>query len=134
MGMLEGRSAVVTGSGRGIGRCVAEALAREGAKVVINDIDPEPAAEAVESCKSLGGDAMACIGSVTDPEFTDELVKTAAETFGTRRAASSSATWEISLMQPPESGSTCAGRCPVAASIASAKLEVPVLGVPVPRA
>ena len=81
-GMVEGRSAVVTGAGRGIGRQCAELLAAEGAKVVVNDLDPEPAGEVVEAIQAAGGEAMAVCGSVTDPDFTDELAKTAAETFG----------------------------------------------------
>ncbi|MFC8045319.1 SDR family NAD(P)-dependent oxidoreductase [Nocardia sp. NPDC057353] len=79
---LQGRVALVSGSGRGIGRAVAEKLAAEGAKVVVNDLDPEPAKEAVAAIEAAGGAAVACVGSVTDPEFADRFVATAVEEFG----------------------------------------------------
>ena len=69
MAKLDGRVALVTGSGRGIGQQVALQLAAEGAKVVVNDLDEAPAAETVELIKSNGGEAVACVGSVTDTDF-----------------------------------------------------------------
>lgn len=86
-GLLEGRVAVVTGAGRGIGRACAATLLQAGASVVINDMDREPAEEAASELNALfaaqgGGRAVASIGSVTDPAYTDQLMKTAAETFG----------------------------------------------------
>jgi 3-oxoacyl-[acyl-carrier protein] reductase len=81
--MLEGRVAVVTGAGRGIGRACALTLAHAGAKVVINDVDASPAGEAVAECTELyPGCAVASVGSVADPAYTDELMKAAVSAFG----------------------------------------------------
>lgn len=82
MKKLEGKVALITGSGRGIGRAVALKLASEGAKVVVNDLDAEPANEVVTAIKSTGSDAIAVPGSVTDLEFADRFVKIAIECFG----------------------------------------------------
>ncbi|WP_454753675.1 SDR family NAD(P)-dependent oxidoreductase [Cupriavidus necator] len=81
MTKLAGKSAIVTGSGRGIGREVALKLASEGARVVVNDLDAEPAHEVVEQIQSQGGEAVACIGSVTATDFADRLVGTAVSHF-----------------------------------------------------
>jgi 3-oxoacyl-[acyl-carrier protein] reductase len=78
---LEGKVAIVSGSGRGIGRAIALKLASEGARVVINDLDPEPAQETIAAIKSLGGEAVACMGSVTAPDFADRFIGTALETY-----------------------------------------------------
>lgn len=79
MQRLAGRVALITGGGRGIGRAVALKLARDGARVVVNDLDEEPAEEVVRTIRSLGGDAVACVGNVTDPTFGDRFVGTALE-------------------------------------------------------
>jgi 3-oxoacyl-[acyl-carrier protein] reductase len=79
---LAGKVALVTGSGRGIGRAIALKLASEGAKVVVNDLDAEPASEAVEAIKSAGGEAVACVGSVTAADFPQRFVDTATGTYG----------------------------------------------------
>ena len=79
---LEGKTAIVTGSGRGIGREIALKLAREGARVVINDLDAAPAEETVADISAAGGQSVACIGSVTDAGFADRFVQTAINTFG----------------------------------------------------
>ena len=55
--VLDGRVAIVTGAGRGIGRATALRLARDGAAVVVNDIDGDPAAETVELITQQGGQA-----------------------------------------------------------------------------
>ena len=81
MGTLDGKVAIVSGSGRGIGRDIALRLASEGASVVVNDIDPEPAYETVEDIKAAGGHAIACVGSVTDTDFAERFVGTAIDAF-----------------------------------------------------
>src|SRR5688572_2594087 len=82
MGLVEGKTAIVTGSGRGIGRAVATLLASHGASVVINDLDGAVAAEAVESVRKSGGRAEAAVGSVTDAAFPKKLISTALDAFG----------------------------------------------------
>ena len=74
---LEGKVALITGSGRGIGRSIALKLAGEGARIVINDLDVEPANETVEAIRAIGGDAVTCIGSVTAPDFAERFIGTA---------------------------------------------------------
>ncbi|MEW5628459.1 SDR family NAD(P)-dependent oxidoreductase [Streptomyces hydrogenans] len=82
MGTLDGKVAVVSGSGRGIGREVALKLAAEGASVVINDLDEEPAEQTVADIIAGGGKAVACVGSVTEDDFADRFVATAVDAFG----------------------------------------------------
>jgi len=77
MGKLEGKVALVSGSGRGIGQAIALKLASEGARLVINDLDADPAHETVELLKAKGVDAVACVGSVTAPDFAERYIKTA---------------------------------------------------------
>jgi len=81
MARLVGKVALISGSGRGIGRALALKLAGDGARIVINDLDEEPAAEVVRMIKERGGDAVACVGNVTDGDFGDRFVNTALETF-----------------------------------------------------
>ncbi len=82
MGKLDDKVAIVSGSGRGIGREIALKLASDGAAVVVNDLDAEPAKETVAAIESCGGRAAACVGSVTDEQFADRFVGTAQESFG----------------------------------------------------
>ena len=82
MGKLEGKVAIVSGSGRGIGRAVALKLAAEGASVVINDLDAAPAEQTVAEIAAGGGKGVACIGSVTAPDFAERFVQTAITHFG----------------------------------------------------
>lgn len=82
MGTLNGKVALVSGSGRGIGQEIALKLAREGATVVVNDLDPEPANETVNLIRQAGGLAQACVGSVTASGFAERFVGTAIDTYG----------------------------------------------------
>jgi 3-oxoacyl-[acyl-carrier protein] reductase len=79
---LASKVAVVTGSGRGIGREIALKLAAEGASVVANDLDPAPLDEVVAEITSGGGSAVGVAGSVTDDGFADRFVETAVSEFG----------------------------------------------------
>ncbi|HPG27219.1 MAG TPA: SDR family NAD(P)-dependent oxidoreductase [Myxococcota bacterium] len=91
MGKLDGRVAVVTGAGRGIGAEVARTFAAEGASVVVNDLgasmdgsstEGTPAEEVAEEIKRAGGKAIANNCDVTDFEATEQLIRQAVETFG----------------------------------------------------
>ncbi len=82
MGRLDRRVAIVTGAGRGIGRALAIRLAREGACVIVNDLDGGPTEDVVGEIRSSGGQAVACAGSITDPEMPERLVGLATEAFG----------------------------------------------------
>lgn len=79
---LEGKVAIVTGSGRGLGLAYAQELARRGAAVVVNDVDAETAAEAVDSIESAGGRAIAVVAPVGSTETAKQLVRTAVDTYG----------------------------------------------------
>ncbi|WP_405166826.1 SDR family oxidoreductase [Nocardia sp. NBC_01499] len=82
MGTLDGKVAIVSGSGRGIGREIALKLASEGAKVVVNDLDAEPAKETVAAVETAGGQAVSCVGSVTEEGLAERFVQTAVDEFG----------------------------------------------------
>jgi len=80
--MLDGKVAIITGSGRGIGRATALMFAREGAKVVVSDIDPQPAQETVADIIKGGGEAVSHVGDATSPAFADSIVKAAIDKWG----------------------------------------------------
>lgn len=79
---LEGKSAVVTGGGRGIGRAVCEALAREGCRVLVCDINVGDAEDVVRSIKGAGGEASQRLLDVTSEDDIAAAVREAAENFG----------------------------------------------------
>jgi 3-oxoacyl-[acyl-carrier protein] reductase len=80
--LLEGKTAIITGSGRGIGRAAAELFASHGARVVISDIDPAPAKQALEAILAAGGEAISEPGDVTEHDFPARIVNAAIEKFG----------------------------------------------------
>jgi 3-oxoacyl-[acyl-carrier protein] reductase len=82
MKSLDNKVAIVTGSGRGIGRALALKLANYGARVVVNDLDGEVADEVVRLIEAGGGQAAACNGDVMAADFGDRIVATALDRFG----------------------------------------------------
>ena len=91
-GICDGRVVIITGAGGGIGREHALAFAREGAKVVVNDIggardgsgsDAGPAQQVVDEIKALGGEAVANTDDISSWEGAERIVTQAVETFGT---------------------------------------------------
>jgi 3-oxoacyl-[acyl-carrier protein] reductase len=82
MRKLEGKIAIVTGSGRGIGQAIALKLAREGAKIMVNDLDAGPAEETIAKIRALGSDAKSCLGDVTAADFGTRIVKDTLDAFG----------------------------------------------------
>jgi NAD(P)-dependent dehydrogenase (short-subunit alcohol dehydrogenase family) len=91
MGALDGRVAIITGAGRGIGREHALLFAQEGAKVVINDLggamdgtgdDRTPAEQVVDEIKAMGGEAIANADNVADWEGGKRMIDAAVEAFG----------------------------------------------------
>jgi NAD(P)-dependent dehydrogenase (short-subunit alcohol dehydrogenase family) len=90
-GILDGRVAIITGAGRGIGREHALMMAGQGAKIVVNDLGAEmdgsggatgPAGEVVEEIRGMGGEAVANGDDVSDWEGAQRMINQAVETFG----------------------------------------------------
>ena len=79
---IEGRAIIVTGAGRGIGRSIAEGLARAGARVVIADIDPKTAEATAAEIRDAGGQAIGLAVDVTDRASTSALIARAVSSFG----------------------------------------------------
>ena len=91
MGMLDGKVAVITGAGRGLGRAHALLMAQEGAKIVVNDVGSEwdgsgkatgPADDVVKEIKDAGGDAASSFESVTSFDGAKKIIDCAVDTFG----------------------------------------------------
>ena len=82
MGRLQGRVAIITGAGRGIGRATAMRLAEEGAKVVVNDVDPEPAEETAQAIKEAGGEALVSTENTVDLEAARAMAARTVESLG----------------------------------------------------
>lgn len=79
---LQGKAAIVTGSGRGLGLAYARELARQGAAVVINDVDADVAADAVAAIEAEGGRAVSVVAPVGTSEVARQLVRGALDAFG----------------------------------------------------
>ena len=93
MGLLDGKSAIITGSARGIGRATAELFCREGAQVLINDLDGDVAEQAA---KEIDGETAVFAGDLTKPGVPEKMVETANEAFGKVDAVVNNAgyTWD----------------------------------------
>src|SRR5215210_7477482 len=93
LGLLDGKSAIINGSARGIGRATAELFCREGAKVLINDLDGDVAEEAANE---IDGETAVFAGDLTKPGTPDEMVKAALDAFGQVDAVVNNAgyTWD----------------------------------------
>jgi NAD(P)-dependent dehydrogenase (short-subunit alcohol dehydrogenase family) len=90
-GMVQDKVVVVTGAGNGIGRDIALAMARHGAKVVVNDIGAslggdatglDPGRQVVEEIRAFGGQAVANADSVSDPASAQRIIEAAVDAFG----------------------------------------------------
>src|ERR1700742_5092189 len=100
MGLLDGKVVLITGGGRGIGRETALIAARQGAKVIVNDLgaalngdgaDVGPAQEVVNEIKAAGGEAVANTESVTDLAAVNRMVQQAMDTYGALHGVSNPA-------------------------------------------
>lgn len=82
MGMLDGKAVVITGSGRGIGAACARGCARQGASVIVNDIDQDVAVETAAAIRAEGGTAVACAADVSDWDDAERLIVDCIANFG----------------------------------------------------
>jgi 3-oxoacyl-[acyl-carrier protein] reductase len=82
MGLLEGKTAIITGSGRGIGAAAAKLFAEHGANVVVTDIDPAPAEETASAIRAANGKALSLVCDVTKDADIEELIGQTVNTFG----------------------------------------------------
>ncbi|HVM40162.1 MAG TPA: SDR family oxidoreductase [Acidimicrobiia bacterium] len=82
MGVLDGKSAIITGAGRGLGRCEALLMAGEGAAVVVNDVDEAAAKEVVDEITAAGGTASVNVGDASEWDQGEALVNQAINEYG----------------------------------------------------
>src|SRR5580704_10814660 len=81
-GLLDGKSALITGGGGGIGRATALAFAREGARLAIADFSEQTAQETVALVNAAGGQAMTLTGDVTDSGTVQSMIKAVVAAYG----------------------------------------------------
>ncbi|HBZ48863.1 MAG TPA: short-chain dehydrogenase [Halieaceae bacterium] len=91
MACLMGKVGLVTGAGGGIGRAIAEAFAREGARVVVADFNAESGQETVSRIQEAGGDAVLAVADVSDEDAVKEMIATAVSQYGALDIACNSA-------------------------------------------
>jgi 3-oxoacyl-[acyl-carrier protein] reductase len=82
VGRLDGRVAVITGAGRGIGRATGVLFAQEGAAVVVNDVDQDPAEETAGAVKEAGGEVLVSTDNTVELDQARQMMSAAAERFG----------------------------------------------------
>lgn len=81
-GMLQGKSALITGAGNGIGRAAALVFAREGGRVLVADLDQQAAQDTVAMVNAVGGQATSCRCDVTDDDQVQAMIRTGVSAFG----------------------------------------------------
>jgi len=81
-GVLHGQVAIITGSGQGIGAAAAKLFAKEGAKVVVTDLDEKKSNAIADEINKSGGTAISVPGNVTDPNFPEQLMQATMKAFG----------------------------------------------------
>jgi NAD(P)-dependent dehydrogenase (short-subunit alcohol dehydrogenase family) len=82
MGLLDGKVAIITGAGGGLGRAYSLLLAREGAAIVVNDMNADAAGQVVAEITAAGGRAVACVGDVSTPASGEAMLQAALGAFG----------------------------------------------------
>ncbi|MBU3949131.1 MAG: SDR family NAD(P)-dependent oxidoreductase [Proteobacteria bacterium] len=82
MGKLDGKVAVITGAGRGIGRAAVQLFSKEGAAIVVNDRDEAVAAKSAKDIEDAGGKVMFCVADIVNAKDAQRLMDTAVEKFG----------------------------------------------------
>lgn len=82
MGILEGKAVVITGSGRGIGAACAMGAARQGAAIVVNDVEADVAEETAAAIRAAGGVAHACVADITDWDQAGRLIASCIDAYG----------------------------------------------------
>jgi NAD(P)-dependent dehydrogenase (short-subunit alcohol dehydrogenase family) len=93
-GWYEGQTAIVTGASRGIGRAIAERLAREGANLVITAVEDDHLQAVEATCREIGSSVATLAGDLADESLPERLVQLAEERFGTVDVVINNAFWE----------------------------------------
>src|SRR5688572_26958292 len=82
MGRLEGKAAIITGAGTGIGEAIAHKFAREGARVLVNGLPGDPVKDVVDAIISAGGTAIGYEGDISEEHHAEACVRSAVDHFG----------------------------------------------------